>query len=216
MADAVEDARAIRLKIDALAEAAAELLRDVRRSADRLTADLGFEPEVVSGVVQLAPGSQDEDAQGAPEPEAAPSALPDGTVAPDQDRQTSAVSAEEPAGVATEEDRSGGDADAVDAPVDATLVEDEPEATVAAAEPVEEQQPSSEPQDESKDSAGQKNGHGAGATAVKGKTVPCYDCQASGACSKCDGKGKRFLFRCSQCGGSGLCPTCGGPGFLWQ
>jgi hypothetical protein len=77
----------------------------------------------------------------------------------------------------------------VDEPVDATLVEDE---------------------------AGNGSGGAKDVTAVKGNTVPCTDCQASGACSKCDGKGKRLLFRCSRCGGSGLCPTCGGPGFLWQ
>src|SRR3954469_2672692 len=73
LAEAIEDARRIRQRIDALADAASELLRDVRRDADRLTAELGFEPEVLQGIVELEaarePSAAEASAEAKPEPE---------------------------------------------------------------------------------------------------------------------------------------------------
>jgi hypothetical protein len=247
VADAVEDARAIRLRIDALADAASELLRDVRRSADRLTADLGFEPEVVSGVVQLTASSQPEEAEQvftAPDRAVATPAPsesepePVETVSPvrEQDSPDSEGMGDDPVHDDAPVDEDADAGETAGEPVDATLVEEEPEGVATAdadsdddqSGPTDGDSNGSAPavvaveaadaeagadSDAEVESVGRRR---AEAVAAQGKTVPCFDCQASGACSKCDGKGKRFLFRCSQCGGSGLCPTCGGPGFLWQ
>src|SRR5207247_7352410 len=42
----------------------------------------------------------------------------------------------------------------------------------------------------------------------------CPECQASGECAVCEGKGKRRGKRCTGCGGTGRCATCDGTGYL--
>ena len=44
----------------------------------------------------------------------------------------------------------------------------------------------------------------------------CPECQASGECAVCEGKGKRRGKRCTGCGGTGRCATCDGTGYLWE
>jgi hypothetical protein len=51
--------------------------------------------------------------------------------------------------------------------------------------------------------------------APTGEPVACADCDATGSCRRCGGRGRRFGRRCAECSGSGTCSTCGGPGYIW-
>jgi hypothetical protein len=47
-------------------------------------------------------------------------------------------------------------------------------------------------------------------------SVPCTACGTTGECSRCGGKGRRFLVKCGRCHGDGRCSVCGGPGYVWS
>jgi hypothetical protein len=49
----------------------------------------------------------------------------------------------------------------------------------------------------------------------EGDPTPCVECDATGSCERCSGRGKRFGMRCPECEGSGVCTACGGPGYVW-
>jgi hypothetical protein len=196
--DAISDVRRIRARIEQLAEEAANLLRDVRREADRLTAELALDayPSGRSGIER--PRTAESEVRlesGGPKPEVAvhdfESFQPGGNGA-------ESVATEPPVSSTFETEIIDADLEEAQAdreeefgsvPVDATVVDDVTPAVPASPEPEESE--------------------------AAPAATPCDSCDASGKCSRCNGSGKRLIFRCSRCGGSGCCPVCGGPGFIW-
>jgi hypothetical protein len=250
LSDAIEDARRIRQRIDALADAAAELLRDVRRDADRLTAELGFEPELLHGVVQLDEGDSadahagelsggaataeqaqpDTQAHEAPASDpmldlSEPEEVTDAVVEPDTGDHER-LSADRPEQTteldATAERNSGAEAGGAARPeADEDVggaaqgrADEEPDGNRAEAGTRGRSGRATTPERESEET---DHGH-ADTDAGDARTIsePCPACDRTGRCQRCDGSGRRLLFRCSACRGSGRCNVCGGPGFIWS
>jgi hypothetical protein len=218
LADAIEDARRIRLRIDALADAAAELLREVRRDADKLTAELGFEPELLSGTVQLEPGQDGEQTDPTADQAtrihgAAAGGETDTRAAEPAGREPEVVHdvetvEEEPESAAVEPTTGEAEPAGAEAGIDEASP-DEARSDRASGEGAAETKSASEPADAIVVEDDERKGR-------EVSSVPCSACATTGQCSNCGGKGRRFLLRCTECGGSGRCRVCGGPGFVWS
>ena len=231
LADAIEDARRIRERIDALADAATELLRDVRREADRLTAELGFEPELLQGVVEIDSGTATEPGADAgiatPDDQAAidePPAEADGAAESTADEidpgafdRHSGASHEteqepgtrdEPIDQDEEEHTRGPEGDSQERVDSDRTLADAPQSGGSEAKPSN--------SDLDVDDAVVVDDNDRDRSA-KAAPVPCEACDTTGQCSRCKGTGRRArLFRCGKCDGSGRCNVCGGPGYVWD
>ncbi|MCA1657417.1 MAG: hypothetical protein LC713_06890, partial [Actinobacteria bacterium] len=165
-ADAEEDARRIssearddssrlRARIDAVVAPLEELLRDIRREADRVSAATPFEVETLTGAVQLDQESiaSVEAPLASGKPEAGEWATP------------------EPEEAQAQEATGDESADAAEANI---ADEQAPAAQTKAADVVEPAQ------------------------AGTPSTTPCSECERSGSCSTCKGRGRRLGRRCGD------------------
>jgi hypothetical protein len=222
VADAVEDARLVRKRIDALADAAAELLRDLRRDADRLTTELALEPEVLNGIVLLDRQSDPHGTDDEPRADRESETEPDAGTAEEEDPldfpATNHSSPDEPTGAVDDHadlefDAHGPSHDASDEWAAGEHDDRDDEADVAgAAEPADGEPAADAPSSGAEQPEAEHDEDDAVATAV---VVESDDAEGSAEDAEGDGSDQARELNsvpCEVCETTGQCTRCGGKG----